>query len=209
MFNTIKVSEDTNMHVLLKYDPSELYALHILMLVCRIAEIDPSNTVPHCFSTDYHNLPASIIYQYINNKMSIIIIETGGEYATMAWSRYDDIIVAPRRVYKTRGLRNTDIIMRIAMTWLEQNFSKNARYIVSSFNNTRYGRTQFHVFKTKRFFKTHFKSNPSYLDYHPVCDNHVIFFDTEQLLIYKKLGNYADLSAEKIVNTVKSTHHQI
>ena len=202
-------SEEVRMYILLTYDPSDVDTLKMLFDICKIAEVDPSNTIPHCFSTNYHDNTASIIYQFINNKLSIIIVESQGEYATMAWSKFNDIIVAPRRVYKTKGLRNTDIIMKFAMPWVEKKYNKVAKYIVSSFNNTKHGKLQYNIFKTKKFFKTHFKSNISFLDYYPLSDSPVNFFGTEQFLIYKKLGQQNDLTFSYIEETINSTSHQI
>jgi len=99
--------------------------------------------------------------------------------------------------------------MRVVMPLLEERYSIGVKYIVCSFNNHSHGRVTFEMFKTKRFFKTFFNSNKDYLNYNPVTDHPVFFIGTEQFLIYKKLGDYSDLTVDYLLTTLESNSHII
>jgi hypothetical protein len=164
--------------------------------LCKIAELDPASLYHReCFSIDWKNNKASILYQLYNGIMNAVYVTGKSEdtqiespwLALCGYSFHDDILFSPRRVYVSQHARRNMIVSTHIMPILEQMaLARGTKFILTSFNDNARGIRDFNVYKTRKLLK--YKTGGKFMyDFIPVSDKPITIMNMPQWAIYKKL----------------------
>lgn len=170
----------------------------ILYEICLIAEKDQT-AKSDCFSTEWVNNSASVLYQVKKGIMSVDVIKNPTNVIGMCgFSIHDDILFCPRRAYIIPDERNKNIITKYIMRDLEKEYYDVINYVLTSFNNTKRGKTHFSFISKNRLYKV-VNDDPYFLDFKEISSDVLSIMYTKQFAIYKKIHDVPDLSIEKAI----------
>jgi hypothetical protein len=186
-----------NIHFIEKQSLTPLLFQKIVEL-CKVAETDPaSKHQAHCFSTDWENTGASVLYQVYHGLMNLVYVEGEQDFdntgkitswkAMCGYSFHGDILFAPRRAYVTQSARRNIVISINIMPELEKIAIKNGiKFIVTSFNDNPRGKVHFNIYHNRKFLK--FKSKSDYMfDFISLSGDPLLIMGVPQYVIYKSL----------------------
>lgn len=185
--------------------------------ICSKALSDNKFSLKHCFEIeDYKSKPSTLLFQFYNNLMNVIILEVEQtKHAIMGYSIYDDIALCPRRVFCEPELRNRNkypvaefSFGDIIMPSLEEMFKNiGINYIAITFNKTTTGTSHFRTYTDRKNLKKIITRGNYFTDFIPVSQESMNIFGNQQYVIYKKLETYSNkipnLNIQKIVDQVK------
>jgi hypothetical protein len=166
--------------------------------ICQTAQKDKRvvNAELYSIVIDTNNT-GSLIYQFFQGQMQILVLESPLGSALMGLSIINDIAIAPRRLYIDKNMKRPFSISKYVMPWLEQQFkAQNINYIVTSYHNSRVG----NVYKKLLYKDKKLLKNNYFYDFTPIKDTTINFFHVDQFVVYKKLNDVADLT-EEYLNT--------
>lgn len=184
----------------------DITILEKIKQICTIALLDPV-TIKHCFELDQDN-PSTLLFQFLNKKMNIILIETNKASAILGYSLFEDIVFCPRRVFVDPALRGQTLFSKYVMPILEQMFiDLGMKYITMSFNKTKTGMSHFKLYTEKSNLRKVMTAGGYFTDFQPLSNQSIKMFGNQQFVVYKKLNNklnfVPDLTIDKFLDQLK------
>lgn len=182
--------------------------LEKIIYICKKAIFDPV-AIHHCFYVDnYLKKPTTLLFQFFHKNMNLILVESGSEYAVMAYSIYGDIVLCPRRVYVQETLRSKNIFSKYVMKPLDDMFANlSLKYLAMTFNKTKTGLSHFRLYSDRSNLRKVMTKGGYFTEFIPLSSEAINMFENEQYVVYKKLDSGSstipDLTVEAFCNQLR------
>lgn len=171
----------------------------ILEKICAIAENDPV-AKKDCFSTNWTEDNASVIYQVKNGLMKVVIlVENNSIIAMCGYSIHGDILFCPRRAYVVQEKRTQNLIAQFIMRQIEEEHKDKINYVLTSFNANHRGKMHFSLWCNHKYKNFYMKHDKYFSDFIPLTQDPVLIKNTLQFVIYKKIKPVEDLTIENVI----------